>query len=235
MSEFWQRAIVAAAMIVAAVLIARFVDRRIARLNLSPEAATRYRVLRHSAVVVIVFVGVLSALLVIPQVRAIAGGILASSAILGLILGLAGQRTIGNAVAGVLIAVTQPLRLGDRVEVQGMRGIVEEIGLNYTWIRTSDNDRLAVPNERLVSDTIVNSTIRNPEARAEVSIDVPFQDLRRTVDALGGEEEEVLVTALAGDKATVVVRRWVKGGGTVERAESDLRVALVERLAAASP
>ena len=233
MSEFWQRAIIAACMVGVALLLARFVDRRIGRYNLSPETETRYRVLRRSAVVGIVFIGVMSALLVIPQVRAIAGGILASSAVLGLILGLAGQRTIGNAVAGVLIAVTQPLRLGDRVEVQGTRGTVEEIGLSYTWIRTNENDRLAVPNERLVSDTILNSTIRSPEARAEVSIDVPFQQLGKTVEALGGEGEDVFVTALTDDRATVVVRSWVTAGDTVERAESDLRVALVERLAAA--
>ena len=80
----------------------------------------------------IVFVGVLSALLVIPDVRALAGGVLASSAVIGLVSGFASQSTISNVVAGILIAVTQPLRLGDEVEVEGDRGIVEEIGLTYT-------------------------------------------------------------------------------------------------------
>jgi small-conductance mechanosensitive channel len=233
MSESWQRVIIAVAMILGAVLVAKLVDRRIARHDLSPETATRYRVLRRTAVATIVFVGVLSALLVIPQVRAIAGGVLASSAVLGLVIGFASQRTIGNAVAGILIAVTQPLRLGDDVEVQGTRGIVEEIGLTYTWIRLPDSDRLVVPNEKLVSDTIRNSTIRSPESLAEASIDVPIADLRQTVSALGGEGEDVFVTALAGDKATVVVRTWVAGGKTVEHAESELRIALAERLAAA--
>jgi small-conductance mechanosensitive channel len=233
MSESWQRVIIAVAMILGAILVAKLVDRRIARHDLSPETATRYRVLRRTAVATIVFVGVLSALLVIPQVRAIAGGVLASSAVLGLVIGFASQRTIGNAVAGILIAVTQPLRLGDDVEVQGTRGIVEEIGLTYTWIRMRDSDRLVVPNEKLVSDTIRNSTIRSPESLAEASIEVPIADLRRTVSALGGEGEDVFVTALAGDKATVVVRTWVTGGETVERAESKLRVALAARLTAA--
>ena len=97
----------------------------------------------------------------IPQVRAVAGGVLASSAVIGLVIGFASQRTIGNVVAGILIAITQPLRLGDEVEVQGTQGVVEEIGLTYTWIRTRDNDRLVVPNEKLASDTIRNSTIRS--------------------------------------------------------------------------
>jgi hypothetical protein len=51
----------------------------------------------------IVFVGVLSALLVIPQVSKVAGGILASSAVVGLVIGFASQRTIGNAVAGTIV------------------------------------------------------------------------------------------------------------------------------------
>jgi small-conductance mechanosensitive channel len=233
MSHFWQRVVIAAAMILGAVLVAKFVDRRIARRDLSPETATRYRVLRRTAVAAIVFVGVLSALLVIPGVRAIAGGVLASSAVVGLIIGFASQRTIGNAVAGILIAVSQPLRLGDDVEVQGERGVVEEIGLTYTWLRMADDDRLVVPNEKLVSDTIRNSTIRSPESLAEASIDVPIAGLRQTVSVLGGEGEDVLVTAITGDKATVVVRTWVTGDATVEQAQSELRIALAERLAAA--
>ena len=84
-----------------------------------PAAATRYRVLRRSIFATIIFVGVLSALLVIPQVRAVAAAILASSAVIGLVIGFAAQRTIGNFIAGLLIAFTQPLRLGDEVEIAG--------------------------------------------------------------------------------------------------------------------
>ena len=58
-----------------------------------------------------------------PQVRAIAGGLLASSAVVGLVvIGFAAQRTLANFVAGVVIAFTQPLRLGDWVEVDDVEG-----------------------------------------------------------------------------------------------------------------
>src|SRR4051795_5821816 len=182
---FWERAVIAAGAIVLAGLVARLVDNALTRTTLAPEAATRYRVLRRVVMSTIVFVGVLSALLVIPQVRAVAGGILASSAIVGLVIGFASQRTIGNFVAGILIAFTQPLRLGDEVEVEAGRGVVEEIGLTYTWIRTRDNERLVVPNEKLASDTIRNSTIRSPETLAEVTVQLPLTtDLRVVVDAL---------------------------------------------------
>ena len=223
MSLFWQRVLIAGGMIVVASLVAKIVDWRISRHDLAPGVATRYKVLRRSIFAAIVFLGVMSALLVIPQIRAVAGGVLASGAVVGLVLGFASQRTIGNVVAGILIAVTQPLRLGDEVEVEGTKGVVEEIGLTYTWIRTRDNDRLVVPNEKLASDTIRNSTIRSERTLAEVSVQVP-----------AGAGLRQLVAALEGDKATVVVRRWVSGEGAADRAASELRIALAERLQAAA-
>jgi small-conductance mechanosensitive channel len=226
----WTRVAVACGVIVAAGLLAKLVDARMKHRQLDPATETRYRVLRRSIFTAIVFVGVFSALLVIPQVRAIAGGILASSAVLGLIIGLASQRTLGNFVAGLLIAFTQPIRLGDQIEVEGVRGEVEEIGLTYTWVRTADNDRLVVPNEKMASDAIRNSTIRSSESRAEVTLRVPAAgDLDGVLATLGADGAEAYLTDV-GDGATVLVRRWVPHGESVERAESDLRLASYRRL-----
>ena len=174
----------------------------------------------------------MSALLVIPQVRAVAGALLASSAVLALVIGFASQRTIGNFVAGILIAISQPLRIGDEVEVQGGRGVVEEIGLSYTWIRTRDNDRLVVPNERLASETIRNSTIRSSATFAEATVTVPADArLRQVVQALEADGDEVYVTDLVGENATVVVRKRISGEHPADRASSDLRLWIAERLA----
>jgi small-conductance mechanosensitive channel len=228
---FWQRVLIAVGAIIVASLIAKLIDWRIARKNLTPEAVTRYRVLRRTLYSAIIFVGVMSALLVIPGVRAIAGGVLASSAVVGLVIGFASQRTIGNAVAGVLIAITQPLRIGDQVEVEGVKGVVEEIGLTYTWIRTRDNDRLVVPNEKLASQSIRNSTIRSQRMLAEVTVQIPNRDLRERVKKLEQVGDEVYVTDVTGDNASVLIRTWVSGEHAVEAAESELRLKLAEQLA----
>src|SRR6266508_5357017 len=140
---FWHRLVIAGAAVLIAGAFAKIADKALGRKELAPEAVTRYRAVRRVVMTTIVFVGVLSALLVIPQVRAIAGGIIASSAVLGLVIGFAAQRTIGNLIAGVLIAFSQPLRLGDRVVIDGVEGTVEEIGLTYTFIRAADDARLA--------------------------------------------------------------------------------------------
>ena len=232
--ELWQRLLVIAIVLALAAILARMIDRRIMGRDRSPEALTRYRVLRRTISVSIVTFGLLSALLVIPQVRAIAGGLLASSAILGLIIGFASQRTLGNFVAGLMIAITQPLRLGDWVEIGGVGGSVEEIGLMYTFIRTADNARLVIPNEKLASDTIRNSTIRSPAKYAQVTVEVPpANDLGRLVESLRqevpGERDEVFVSALDGSP-TLTVRAWTEDEAAAERLEQDLRLRVHARL-----
>jgi small-conductance mechanosensitive channel len=230
----WQRLAVAGGFIVASLILARLVDRRIGRVLKTPEAMTRYRVLRRSITSVIVFVGILSALLVIPQVRAVAGGILASASVVGIVVGLAAQRTLGNFIAGIMIALTQPVRLGDRVTVTGVEGIVEEIGLIYTFIRTPDNERLVIPNEKLASDTITNSTIRSPETFAEVTVQLPASsDLDAALAALRpeapGPRDDVYVSALDATPA-VSLRVWAPTDDEAQRLERELRLRAHRRL-----
>jgi small-conductance mechanosensitive channel len=231
---FWERAVIAVVVFLLAAVLAKIVDRALARRQLGPETATRYRVLRRSVMTGIVAVGLLSALLVIPQVRAVAGGLLASSAVIGLIVGFASQRTLGNFIAGLLIAFAQPLRLGDRVEVDDVIGVVEEIGLTYTFIRALDGSRLVIPNEKLASDTILNFTIRSPEKVAEVTVQVPLDlDLDALVEELAADTHaEVYVSALEGS-ATLTLRSPAASEDDALRLQRDLRLAAHRRLRAA--
>ena len=223
---FWHRLIVVGVVMFVTVAVARMIDRRIARRDLPPEAITRYRIVRRSVTSTIIFVGLLTALLVIPQVRAVAGGLLASSAVIGIVVGFASQRTLGNFVAGLLIAFTQPVRLGDDVVVENTEGTVEEIGLIYTFVRTENGDRLVIPNEKLASDTIRNSTIRSREKVAEISLQVPLgKDLGAVVDRLRtiAADGEVFVNDLSAN-ATVVVRVPAPNRSSAERLECELRL-----------
>ena len=222
---FWHRLVIVAAVLLLAAAAARLIDRRIARRDLSSEAITRYRVLRRSVSIAILVVGLLSALLVIPQVRAVAGGLLASSAVLGIIVGFASQRTLGNFVAGLLIAFTQPVRLGDEVTLDAAEGVVEEIGLIYTFVRLENGDRLVIPNEKLASDTIRNATIRSREKVAEITVQVPLSNdlagvVSRLRDATGGD---VYVSDLVGN-ATVVVRAKAASETEAEALQRDMRL-----------
>ena len=231
---WWHRLVVLGAVVLVTVVVARLVDRRMARRDLPAAAVTRYRILRRSVIALIVFVGVLSALLVIPEVRAVATGILASSAIVGIVVGFAAQRTIGNFIAGLLIAFSQPIRLGDYVEIDDAAGVVEEIGLTYTFIRLADNDRLVIPNDRIASDTILNSSIRGRRKRAHVTVQIPLdRDLAAVSqllrDAADDDRAEVAVTALE-DTARLELSVWADDEASAARLESELRLRAHERL-----
>ena len=235
--SFWHRLAIATAVFAVVSLLARLVDWWLARRPLPREAATRYLVLRRSVSAAILVVGLCSALLVIPQVRAVAGGLLASSAVFGVIIGFASQRTLGNFVAGLLIAISQPVRLGDRVAYDGVDGVVEEIGLTYTLIRTRDDARLVVPNEKLVSDTIRNSSIGSRGTFAEIAVQVPLSvDLRAAVDGLqeevAGERDALVFVSALDANATVTIRAAAGDESTAQRLESDLRVRAQGRLRA---
>src|SRR5204862_4570775 len=126
----------------------------------------------------------------------------------------------------LLIAISQPLRLGDKVQVKGTWGIVEEIGLTYTFIRTSDGSRFVIPNESLASEPILNSSIRNRAQHAEITVQVPLsQDLRKAIALVerAVPSADVVVSALNGS-ATLTVRALADDDHAAEQRRRELRL-----------
>jgi small-conductance mechanosensitive channel len=233
--EIWERVVTVAVVIAVSLVLAKLVDMRMARRELAPALVTRYRILRRSIVAAIVGIGVFSALLTIPAISNVAGAILGSAAVLGLVVGFAAQPTLSNFIAGVLIAFTQPLRIGDRVEVTGSTGVVEEVALMYSFIRLDDGSRLVIPNATLASNTIRNATIVSPEKVAEVTVQVPLSvELRPVVASLERtlEDADVFVRSLEGN-ATVVVQQRARSEADADRRERELRLQVHETLRAA--
>jgi small conductance mechanosensitive channel len=243
--EWIERVAVAGAVLLATLIVARMVDRTISRrFELRPETLTVYRVVHRSLLAVIIVVGVLSALLVFPPARAVAGSILASSAVIALIVGLAAQSTLSNFVAGILVAFTQPLRLGDNVAVAGAAGTVQQIGLTYTVIRAHDGARYFVPNAKLASDTIRNATIAGAEHLVAVKVTVPLtadldrvlavllEEAQRLPDDMSVREPNVHVSQLDPSGAVVTAEVWSRTAGQAEELASMLRRTASERLKA---
>jgi small-conductance mechanosensitive channel len=233
---FWHRLLIAAGVFLVVWILAQAVDWWLKRRGpLAPEMQTRYLVLRRAVSATILVVGFLSALLVIPQVRAVAGGLLASSAVLGIIIGFASQQVLSNFMAGLVIALTQPVRIGDRVTYANEDGTVEEIGLTYTFIRTLDRQRLVVPNSKLASDTLINSSIRSRETFAAVTVALPLAtDVGAALEALREEvaaehDADVYLDSL-DSTANVIVRVLADDEDSAEQLERDLRARVHRRL-----
>ena len=243
MSEFWQHITIAGIVILATLVVAKLIDRALVRrLKMSPNVMTRYSVVRRTIGAAVILVCVFSALLVIPGVQAVASSILASSAVIALIIGFAAQSTLSNAIAGILIAFTQPLRLGDQVEVGTASGTVEEIGLIYTILRTLDGERYYVPNTRMASDTIRNATLKSFEHRAQIAIPVPLgsdlervrdillEEARKAPEAMPDRNPVATLSQLDATSAVFTVEAWARSLGQAAKLAAGMRAGAYERL-----
>ena len=153
--------------------------------GVSRAATTRLRLIRRLIFVLILLIGVALALSQFPQIKRLATGILASSAVLGLVIGFAARQSLGNMVAGVVLAITQPIRIGDRVTFEDATGRVDDISLTYTYLDPGDGRLIVIPNESIVSGTIENHSTGDRAAPITVSAWVAeTTDLDRAEEAL---------------------------------------------------
>jgi small-conductance mechanosensitive channel len=132
--------------------------------QVSRSTRTRLRVLRRLILVAIVVVLAAIALSQFTELKRLATGILASTAVIGLVIGFAAQHTIANMVAGVQLAVTQPIRIGDRVSFEETEGRVTDITLSYTYLDPGDGSAVVIPNQLLVDGIVHNHSTGDTQA-----------------------------------------------------------------------
>lgn len=82
----------------------------------------------------------------------------------GFAVGLALQGTLTNFAGGVLILLFKPFKVGDIVEAQGKKGVVKEVQIFTTLIRTEDNVMVVIPNSMLSNGVIENHTYQRNHA-----------------------------------------------------------------------
>lgn len=119
---------------------------------------TRIAIFSRTASFVIVFVTVALVLFGIPAVRNIGTTLLASAGLATLAIGAAAQPALKSLIAGMQIALTEPIRIGDYIVVEGESGRVEDIRLSYVVIRTGDERRLIVPTAKFLDGSFQNWT-----------------------------------------------------------------------------
>jgi small-conductance mechanosensitive channel len=206
---FWQQhgdLISALITMAVAIVVAFAVDRlviaragrvagRVTEVRVSRAAQTRLRLIRRLVFVVILLIGASLALSNFAKIQRLATGILASSAVLGLVIGFAARQTIANMVAGILIAITQPIRIGDTVTIDGETGRVDDLTLSYTYIDPGDGRLVVVPNERVTSGVLFNHSTGDRAAPATVSVWVPpaadLDEARRVLKPAGAAEVSI--------------------------------------------
>lgn len=119
---------------------------------------TRIAILSRSLGFVIVFVTVALMLLGIPGVRNVGVTLMASAGLVSLAVGVAAQPALKSLIAGIQMALTEPIRIGDLIVIEGETGRVEDIRMSYVVIRTADERRLIVPTAKFLDTTFQNWT-----------------------------------------------------------------------------
>jgi MscS family membrane protein len=144
--------------------------------------------IKKTARVFFVIVGVI---LVVQNLGYSVGSLLAGLGIGGLAVALAAQDSIANFFGSVVVAADQPLKVGDFVKIGGTMGVVEEIGLRSTRLRTREKTLVTIPNRTLASEPIENFTAIT-RRRVEQTIGVTYETKPEQMEALLEELRRIL-------------------------------------------
>ena len=139
----------------------------------------------------------------------------------GLAIGLALQGSLANFAAGVLMIIFKPFKVDDFIEAGGTSGVVEEIGIFTTELRTPDNKLVIIPNAKVTGDNIVNYTAKD-QRRVDIVAGVGYGDdldkVRKVLNQIIADEKRILedpeptigVLELGDSSVNFAVRPWVK-------------------------
>lgn len=139
----------------------------------------------------------------------------------GLAVGFALQGSLSNLAAGVLLIMFKPFRVGDTITAAGQSGVVQEIQIFNTVIKTGDNALAIVPNNLITSGAISNLSaekIRRIDLPILVSYDADLREVKRFLNELVGDDSRILdqpaarvsVDQLGEQNVTFRVQPWVR-------------------------
>lgn len=174
------------------VMLVRFFFRRAERKSVLIIDSNNSGFIQRMIVYSIYMVGVTGFLALIPGMEQVTKSLLAGAGILAMAVGLASQEALGNIVSGIFIVFAKPFRVGDFIQVDGgITGTVTEITLRHTLIRSPDNRMIIIPNAKINSSTITNSTIGDQSTCAFVEVGVSYDTvLPRAIEVMRNEIEK---------------------------------------------
>lgn len=126
-------------------------------------------------------------LTVLPKFGMDITALLGSVSVLGLALGLAAQDTVANLFGAVAVFMDKPFRIGDRIQVAGIEGTVEEMGLRATTVRSLEGFLITIPNKTVGNTTVINVS-RRPTIKTEMNFGITYETssekLKRAIQLL---------------------------------------------------
>lgn len=163
----------------------------------------------------IIVVGTISAL---PQIGVNLTGLLVAGGIAGIVIGFASQSVVTNLISGIFLIFERPIKINDQISVGDISGVVEDIRVLSTIVRTYEGIYVRIPNEKIFSSNIVNY-VMNPVRRFEYTVGVSYSDdaeavkiIRKILEdhpfVLRTPSPDVFVDRLGENSVIITVRVW---------------------------
>jgi small-conductance mechanosensitive channel len=160
---------------------------------------------------------------------------------LGVGIGFGLQNAVNNFVSGLILLFGRPINVGDKIQIADVTGVVKDIGIRATVVRTWQGAEVIVPNATLISDNLINWTLSDDARRMEIPVGVAYgspvdkvievlTDVARAHDEVLDDPEPVSLFQGFGDSSlNFELRAWTRGNFIA--ISSDLRVGIERVLA----
>ena len=173
---------------------------------------------------------------VVPSLNKLTTSLLAGVSIVSVVIGFAAQSTLGNLVSGISLVIYKPFRRGDRLQLStptGLEtGIVEDLSLGYTVLRTFDNRRIVLSNGTIANQIMINLSSVDLRVMISPTISIGYDSdidkARAIVLDLAKAHSDVIevvgcpVVNLGGSSVDLSLRAWCSDAATAKGVEHDL-------------
>lgn len=195
MFQFFQVVLVVILIVLITILIEKLIKRsfhkKIRKSNdIVHHPPAQYNFLMYLITALIYLAGLAMVVYAIPPLRHLSFSIFASSGILAAVIGFASQHSIANIVSGIFITIFKPFVVGDRVKMMSkdITGVVEDITLRHTIIRTFKNKRVIIPNSVISTEVIENANIVDEKVCKFIEMSISYDsDINKAMEIMRDE------------------------------------------------
>lgn len=153
---------------------------------LNSNDSTNYAFFQHIITASIYIAGFATAMYMVPSLRTFSASLLAGAGIFAVAIGFASQKAVSNIISGLFIVIFKPFRVNDRLTIgNDIAGVVEDITLRHTVLRSYQNHRFVIPNALISDKVVVNADLIDAKVCKFVKFKVDYKtDLKQAIDII---------------------------------------------------
>ncbi len=149
-------------------LVSYFEHRVLSRLDIEVPKRYTIKVLLSYTLISLLFLFTLYLIKIPLTVFTVVGGAIA----LG--IGFGAKNIMNNFISGIIIVIEHPIRIGDLIEIENLKGIVDDVGFRATTIKTLDNTHVIIPNSAILERNVLNWTLSDKVIRSKIQVGVAY-------------------------------------------------------------